>query len=302
MSLRVAIASCDGAARHEDDLFLGTVLKSYGASVDILSWRERCDWGTYDAVLPRSTWDYHRDLDSFLAWSDRIEAAGARLFNPARLIRWNCDKSYLRALAANGVATVPTVWVEPEEVDLVPEILLRENWLSAVVKPSVSANAHNTFRIELGRQRVWQPQLAQACWAGRIMVQPFLEEITAGELSLIFIEGQFSHAVRKIPRAGDFRVQRDHGGSEEPCIPTREILDCAHRVIGALHEIPLYARIDGVLRQGAFLVIELELIEPVLFLSSYRPATQRLAAALLARLGAHRDVGDVALPVVVPCR
>jgi len=203
---RIGIATCAGYPELKgDDELLREALRERGCAADPVVWDEdETDWGNFDLCLVRSTWDYHDEHAEFLAWTRRVEAETA-LLNPADLIAWNSDKRYLRQLAEAGVPTVPTLWVERgSDLDLAAELTAR-GWDEAVVKPVVDLGAKNLHRARTGEA---QDALATVLARQEAMVQPFLPSLEEeGELSLIYIEGVFSHAVRKHPAPGDFRVQ-----------------------------------------------------------------------------------------------
>ncbi|MBZ0310090.1 MAG: hypothetical protein K8I82_28780, partial [Anaerolineae bacterium] len=159
-------------------------LNKHGFQVQAAVWNDPdVRWQDFEAVVIRSTWDYHRRYDDFLRWLDRME--GINLFNPVQVVRWNANKTYLRDLAAGGIAVVPTLW--PTRHTEIP-ILMRENgWQQAVLKPTISATAYQTHLITS------EDQLAP--FSGEMMLQPFMPEIAEnGEWSLIFFHGRFSHA------------------------------------------------------------------------------------------------------------
>lgn len=213
------------------------------------------DWSSYDVVLIRSVWDYFLRRDEFLAWVERVPVP---MWNPADTIRWNSEKGYLRELADAGIATIPTAW-EGE----VP-------WEDAIVKPTVAGGSLGLRRAKRG----------EPIGPGE-MAQPFLPEITEGELSLVFFDGELSHAIRKTPAEGDIRVQPEHGGTVTAATPTSEEVAIARRVLDAAGRDLLYARVDLV---GDGLLIELEAIEPRLFFEFAPPqAAGKLARALRRR-------------------
>jgi glutathione synthase/RimK-type ligase-like ATP-grasp enzyme len=282
---RIAIATC--AAYPElkgDDALLCEALRERGYEAASVVWDERgVEWGRFDLCLVRSTWDYHDKYSEFLTWTRRVESASA-LHNPAALIAWNSEKSYLRQLADAGVPTVPTLWVERgSDIDL-EQALVEQNWGEVVVKPAVDLGAKNLHRVRAGDES--QEALRAVLARGNAMVQPFLPSLESeGELSLIYIEGTFSHAVRKHPAKGDFRVQSIWGGTTTPAEAEPQHIEIAQRALAQLSEPPLYARIDLVSDlNGNPALIELELIEPNLYLSTNRAAAKRLANAVVGRL------------------
>lgn len=255
-----------------------------------LLWDARgVDGAGFDAVIVRSVWDYHLRPVEFLGWVETLERAGTLLLNSPAVLRWNHHKSYLRDLAARGVATVPTVWLERgAEVDL-GGVLADRGWAEAVVKPAISASAHETWVTSPSRVRTDQGRLRGLLLAGDALVQPLVPEVRhKGEWSLIFLGGAFSHAMLKRPRDGDFRVQEELGGSAWPEDAPAAFVEQAGKALAAAPAPCLYARVDGVERDGRLVVMELELIEPVLYLGADPGASDRFAGACLDLLAGGR--------------
>ena len=243
----------------DDDRLLVPALRQYGANAVPVVWDSTVDWTQFDQVILRSCWDYHLRADEFLHWLGELERLRVPLHNSASLVRWNADKRYLRQLEAKGARIAPTVWIGEEEEASVHGILESQGWDSAVVKPVISASAHRLQRVCKGEPLVLVN--------GPAMVQQFIPEVLApGEWSLVFVGGEFSHSVIKLPTLGDFRVQSQFGGTARVARPNPEVMAAANKIVDALPERPLYARVDGTEDQGGFILMEVELIEPVLFL------------------------------------
>ncbi|MDP3542349.1 MAG: hypothetical protein Q8T11_07780 [Elusimicrobiota bacterium] len=287
---RVALVTCGSIPElNDDDHPLLAELWCLGIEAEPAVWDDPAvDWGSYDAAVIRSAWDYHLTPAAFPAWLARLEALGLPIWNPAPVVRANLDKSYLKELEAAGVKIAPTEWVKRGAAANLDEILAARGWDDAVVKPAVSAGAFRTSRVRRGRED-GQAALDDALAHADAMIQPFLPEIeTEGEWSFVFLGGEFSHAVLKSPRAGDFRVQQEHGGRTERREPPPGLLIQARDAAIAGPRPWLYARVDGVRRGGELLVVELELIEPFLFLSYAPGAAKSFAAAIKARLSNPR--------------
>jgi len=272
----------------DDDRHLVDALVKLGASVDERPWSDpTARWETYDAVIVRSCWDYFHKPAAFHRWLDALEASGARVFNATSTLRWNADKAYLRDLDARGVPVIPTHWIDRGAVSSLDDVRTRTGWSELVVKPAVSGGAHRTWRAMPG-EPADDERLAAMTADGTVLIQPLVDEIASeGEWSLIFLDGRFSHAVIKRPRAGDFRVQKEHGGTVEPIVPPESIVADAARALEGAHpegEVPLYARVDGCVVDGTLMLMELEVLEPELFLRADPSAGDRLASALLGRL------------------
>jgi hypothetical protein len=270
-----------------DDHPLRDALRARGAQVHAVSWdAPSVSWTRFDAVVLRSCWDYHLRFPEFRRWLDGLEADQVRLWNPPAVIRWNYDKSYLRDLDRDGVRLPGTAWLAPGEAPDLARLLVARGWEQAVVKPQISASAHETWRTDPRQAVSDQPRLERLLRIGGVLVQEFVPEVvTAGELSLVYVAGEFSHAVRKRvgAGAGEFRVQERFGGWAEPATAGRAALAAGSRVLGRVPGPWLYARVDGVERGEAFLVMELEVFEPQLFLEFSPAATRRLAEAILER-------------------
>ena len=282
----------------DDDASFLTALRDRGVTATPVVWSdESVAWGDFDAVVVRSVWDYYRRPEEFAAWIDRVDDASPTVLNAPGTLRWNRHKFYLRDLADRGVDTLPTEYVERGTEATLSDILDRRGWDEVVVKPAVSAGAFETKRIARESVAAEQPWFDDLVADRDVLVQAFAEDITAGEWSLVFFDGDYSHSVVKRPEAGDFRVQEDHGGSVAAETPSEPLRDRAREVVEAVGgerggDAPLYARVDGIERGRGecetddvdFRLLEVELIEPELFFRVDADAGGRLAEALLDRL------------------
>ncbi len=279
MSRRVVFATYAAQpALTEDDALAAAALERRGVQVEAAPWDAPRAW-EQDAVVLRSCWDYHRRPAEFDAWLRRL----TRVFNPFPLVRWNLNKSYLADLEALGVPTLPTVFLERGAPKPLGELLAAQRWEEAVVKPVLSAGAHETWRANATApdEPRFQALLAQEA----LMVQPFAPEIvTGGEWSLLFFGGALSHAVLKTPAPGDFRVQHHLGGAVQAREAPPEVVDASTHALSVAPGRPLYARVDGVLTPAGYRLMELELIEPVLYLSFHPGAADAFAEALASAL------------------
>lgn len=233
-----------------------------GADVEPVSWTEAGELADFDLVLPLVAWGYHLQYDAWLAFLDRVEASGIAMLNPPALLRWNGDKSYLAELADSGVPTVPTLAVESCcDADL-EEARRRFDTEWLVIKPPVSASASGTHRLSP------TDDLPSDSRSRPMIIQPLIEEIArTGEFSLMLFDGEFSHAVVKRPAAGDFRVQPHLGGVTLPSKAPPGAERLARQALAAAPARATYARVDIVPDdEGLLRIMELELIEPALFL------------------------------------
>lgn len=288
MGMRIALASCLNPPQEDFDAPpLVDALSARGHQAREVAWDEPgVRWNEYDAVLLRSTWNYFHRLSEFLDWASAVEG-NSRLWNPLEVVRWNTHKFYLRDLERRGTPIVPTEYVPAGSSLDLEECLARRGWSAAVIKPAVSADAFATMRAEEGDpatlasgQRHLQTHLPER----DMLVQSYLPTvIEPGERCLVFLDGSYSHAVRK----RSLFLGGRHAGPEGVPVPAAEDeKETATQILSRLDFGPLlYARVD-LLRdvEGTPRLMELELVEPSLFLDEVPGAAARLAAALERRL------------------
>lgn len=280
----VILASCAAPpVKPEDDPLLADALKKAGCTVCIRPWTgmEPLALPPGSIVVLRSTWDYHRHAERFLGWLADLEAAQIPVLNSPALVRLTIDKSWLTAERPFGCAAPVTLRVPADTAVISKEVRLR-NWDRFILKPPVSASAEGTFLLDTDDPASLQAALIPQ--PGHVLLQEFLPEIRDGELSLVFLADRFSHAVRKTPAPGDFRVQEEFGSRTHPADPPPSAASAARRVLKTLPETPCYARIDGIMRGNEFLLMEVELIEPDLFLRLQPGAAEDLAEAVIRHI------------------
>jgi len=292
---RLALASCRSLPDWElDDRVFHHALARRGVDFTVLPWDAEVDWSGFGQCLIRTTWDYHLRLPEFLDWCGRV-AEVTTLVPPLEVIRWNADKRYLRDLAALGVPILPTAWIENTES------LARGSWRSPLagcdrgfIKPSVGATASDTLRFACTDAGFADAEATLASIIDRGMtalVQPYAASVESdGERSAIVIAGRITHAVQKTPVPGDYRVQNDWGGADEPTTLTDAEQRFVASTLAALHTIRsrlpdhdattplLVARVDWLTVEGNPVLNELELIEPSLFFRHSAPCAEELAA------------------------
>ncbi|MDF1664063.1 MAG: hypothetical protein P1V97_20005 [Planctomycetota bacterium] len=249
----------------DDQLFMNAMEK-LGWQCTLHPWNgPALRWSDFDVAILRTTWDYYKNPSRFLEVLGDIEQSDCRLWNPLSVVRWNSDKSYLRDLVTWGLKIAPTIWSKalafngeqsPFEIFDCEEI---------IVKPTVSVGAFDTLLLT---KEQWNPEQLKETYKDRdILVQKCLSAVRElGEYSLVFFAEEFSHAILKTPKAGDFRVQSFYGGKERAVEVPAEAIRQGQLALQAVSEAPLYARVDMVLQDGQWLLMELELIEPQLFL------------------------------------
>lgn len=262
------------------------VLCDAGAVVDAVPWPDVGDLSGYDLVLPLVAWGYHKNYRRWLDLLDSFEADELPVINPPALLRWNGDKEYLAELADRGVPTVPTIAVEQCCDEDLEEARRRfgSDWL--VIKPPISASAHGTHRLGPN------DGLPPVDRGKPLIIQPLIEEIAkTGEFSLMLFDGEYSHAVVKRPKSGDFRVQEYLGGVTLPCkSPPAGSVELAQTALRSAPAPATYARVDIIPDdEGVLRIMELELIEPSLFLDHAPDRGAGFARAILSAARRPRE-------------
>jgi glutathione synthase/RimK-type ligase-like ATP-grasp enzyme len=238
-------------------------LRAGGFEVSARPWTAPGDLAPFDAVLPLVVWGYHERYEEWLALLDRLDSDAVPVINPPALLRWNSDKAYLAELDAKGVPTVHTIAVDSLNVPALSEARKQFGCDELVVKPPVSASATGTFLLKPG------DGLPEVVAGRRMLIQPFMASIAVrGEYSLMLFAGRFGHAILKTPKRGDFRVQPHLGGTEKPCEAPKGAISLAKAALAEAPAAAVYARVDMVTDEdGALRIMELELIEPALWLN-----------------------------------
>ncbi len=259
-----------------DDELAIAPLKELGWQVETISWRDKAvDWNDFECVIIRTTWDYQKSPHEFLEVLRKIDESKARLENALQIVEWNLSKLYLRELEENGIKIVPTIWGE-KSVDQ----MAFNNWLAhfqtdeIIIKPIISATAEFTYRL-----KEFAPELTETFANKPFMVQPFMPKVVSeGEFSLFYFGGIYSHTILKTPKPKDFRVQEEHGGIITQVSPSEKLLETAQQVFEFITPTPLYARVDFVRDENDnFCLMELELIEPALYLRMDKDVPKRFA-------------------------
>ncbi len=288
MNKKVALLSMDSLKNfYTYDKMLIEPMNKLGWSPEEISWRnEKVNWDSYKAVIVRSTWDYQNDPEKFFKVLEKINKSSAHLENNLELMKWNMNKKYLYDLEKKGIRIVDTIWEKNFSVKSVLEYFKKLDTSEIIIKPNISANADNTFRLRLNSINEIINKLEKIFANREFMVQPFLQNIiTEGEYSLFYFNGKHSHSVLKKPKVNDFRVQEEHGGMIKSILPTQQQMTMAQNIINKLSSIPLYARIDLVRNnENEFALIELELIEPSLYFNRDKDSAERFAIEFSKRM------------------
>lgn len=297
---KIALVTARAARETDYDLQpLEDALRRAGADVEIASWDDSTvSWELFDLAVLRSTWDYAERLDEFLGWTRQVSAQ-TRLVNSMKTVAWNTDKHYLAELAAAGVPTVPSEFIEPgnSPAAAVAIFLSRYSCAECVVKPAVGAGSRDAQRHRRDDVDAIVAHVHRLLAANRsVLMQPYLERVDKdGETALIYFSGQFSHAIRKGPllQSGAEATKALYAPEKITARePTKDELLLAGQTLGALpFELPLYARVDLIREaDGSPRLLELELTEPSLFFEYALGSAGRFAKAILSCAAAGRSV------------
>lgn len=268
-----------------DDQLAIAPLKKLGFSVEPLVWdNDFNDINSFDGLIFRSCWNYHQKYEQFLKWMADLKEYKGRIFNPLDMSLWNLNKKYLLDLSQLGASVPKTEWISKETVlatnDL-KTILDRINSDQVVIKPAVSLNGNDTYlesSQEISKIEVLLKKLPKD---RDILIQEFIPEIkTAGEISLIFFNNEFSHAIRKTPSANEFRIHSEYGGQRAPVNPNLDLIKQAQDILKMVNKPLLFSRVDVVETAKGAMLIELEIIDPMLFLGYADGAPNRFAEAI----------------------
>lgn len=268
-------------ADDEDSVLLNFLIqKGYPIKEEI--WTDECvNWTNYTHAIIKSPWDYFDKYPTFLSWLKKMEDAGIQMLNPIEIIRWNSDKHYLKEIAEAGLKVTPTKFCEKDSKPKLSEYFQIFHQDELVIKPVVSGGSKNTFRFNPENIAQIESQIHELLKEEAFMVQPFLKEIAEnGEWSFLFFNGKYSHSILKKAKAGDFRVQHYLGGTIHPQQPNEQEIALAKAYVDTFAKGCLYARVDGVFIKDEFVLMELELIEPFLFLFTHDDALQNYEQAL----------------------
>ncbi|HXH73654.1 MAG TPA: hypothetical protein VNJ08_01720 [Bacteriovoracaceae bacterium] len=268
---KLVFLSCDSLENvvGDDDLLVKELCGNF--EITSRSWTHDENWSNYDAVIVRTTWDYMQRPMEFLDTLTKIQLSGVKLFNPFSVISWNIHKFYLQELEAGGIFIVPTLFIKSEDIISIPDEWKAEKF---VLKPAISAGAYQT-------KVVTRKEIERTKLKGEWLLQPFVESIAQGEISLIYFDKKFSHALIKIPKSGEFRVQEEFGGNVLPYSPDDKILGLADEILSKVDLPLLYARVDLVALDGSYALMELELIEPALYFRTHKQAASNFHLALI---------------------
>ncbi len=274
--------------QYEDDL-LKQALINLDLKVAKLSWDDPAfNWRETRSAIFRSTWDYFKRFEEFLKWLKMVSSQTI-LFNSKNIIYWNINKHYLQDLNAKGINIATTHFIEKDYSITLKTLYKELGWTETVLKPCVSGTARHTYRLNPSNIKDHEAIFKQLISKESMMLSPFQYDIvTTGERSLVMLNGECTHAVLKVAKLGDFRVQDNFGGSVYVYEPTQLEVEFAQMVVNACPELPIYARVDIFTdNNGNLALLEVELIEPELWFRNNPKAPGILAEALKNKLNAH---------------
>lgn len=272
----------DSATVESEDDKLLNFLKERGLNIEKVIWNDPgVNWENYSLAILKSPWDYFDLIEEFYSWLDQLEAKNIKLLNPIEVVRWNANKHYLQEIEAAGLKITPSFFLQNKESVNLEHFFEKFNTNKLIVKPCVSGGAKNTFKVTADNVTKVNQKLNLLIQDEDFIIQPFLPEILEnGEWSFVFFNGMYSHSLIKQAKPGDFRVQPAHGGSVHPQKPSEELIATAQQYVKLFAKDCLYARVDGTFVNGEFLLMELELIEPFLFLNTEPENYERYYKAL----------------------
>ena len=291
MSLHVAIVSyfsigAYDTATVDEDKILSSILTEQDMSHEIQAWSDPLvDWSRFSHLLIKSPWDYFDYYPEFLEWIEKLKALGIPVLNDLDTVVWNSSKEYLLEIESKGFPVIAGKILKKGSKPNLVSIRQAVPSDVVVVKPLVSGGAKNTLKIPVSDWDQFEQKVVELVASEDFLVQPFIPEVAeVGEYSLIFFNRKFSHAVLKTPARSDFRVQHYFGGTIQEIQPSEEMLNSCQKLVDEFAAKTLYARVDGVEIGGVFHLMELELIEPYLFLALSEKAIPNYEAALRKRL------------------
>lgn len=257
-------------------------MAALGWRTETVVWNDASiNWDSYEAVYICTPWDYPEDPDLFMRVLQTIDASSAHLINPLSLVEWTLVKTYLRDLEERGAAIVPSIWSDDIDAAQIPRWFERFSTDTVVIKPDVGANAQDTYVLSRPVSAELADHLLETFSKRPFFVQPFMHNVRIeGEYSLFFFGGEYSHAILKTPKQGDFRTQEEHGADIKSVTASKRQVETAKNVLALVDPVPVYVRADFV-RDATdnFLLMELELIEPSLYLRTDAGAADRFARA-----------------------
>lgn len=270
----------DSPNLSDSDILLMEPMAKYGYKIIPAAWDdETINWTKFHCLVFRSCWNYHYNTAKFVEWLDKLEKFNVKTWNPLKIVKWNLNKFYLQDLNNKGVSTIPTVYVKQGYPENLKCLMEKSDWNEVVIKPTIGASGYKIFKSTLSEAAQNQKNFDKLVNIVDVMVQPLIPElVNHGETSMIFINKKFSHAVNRSPKPGDYRSNYEFGGREERINNLdKNIVEAGKSIVEKINSPLLYARVDGVEKDNRFLLMELELIEPYLFLDIAKETLENFA-------------------------
>ena len=271
--MNIVIASYFDTGRYlsvvpnEDEMLLNLFTKHHH-QVTLKVWDDpSVDWTSYDIIIIKSTWDYFiGKIEKFYQWLTFIKEKNIPCLNHPDLIKWNADKHYLLDIQSAGLNIVPSIIIEKNNLFYADDAFQKFKADELIVKPTISGGAMNTLRLNKNNAKDHEAQINDWLKEQAYLIQPLKKEvIKEGEWSFLFFNGQFSHHLLKVAKEGEFRIQHFFGGKIISPDFDRNIINIAQEYVNKFATNSLYARVDGVITENGFELMELELIEPYMF-------------------------------------
>lgn len=264
------------------DNLLTEPMKAEGFEIHPQPWdKDGIDWKQYDALIFRSAWNYHKKNQLFNTWLDQIEQLSIPTFNSLPTVRWNLNKRYLGELKNKGILVIPTIYSDGKTIDTLLTEIQRNGWEELVIKPVYGASSDDVIRVKTDEFNT----NTLSAYRYETLIQPLMTEIqTEGEYSFIFIGNEYSHAIVKTPRSGEFRINHSLGGTQVKVIPTSEMLNQVQSIYRTSGLDVLFARVDCLNVDGQMTLMEFEVIDPYLHFDVDEDSAFRFAKAFAQQM------------------
>lgn len=285
--MKVALLTCrnlDEYITYENHL--DDALNAKDIKFEWIEWEDyqKVDWNSFDCAVIRTTWDYQKNYQEFIKALEHISSK-TKLFNPLEIVKWNSSKDYLLEFNQTETKPVPIIEINISNETDILELFNKLECETIVIKPFISAGSYLTYKVDMNNYLQLSDDIISACKEKKMMAQPYMESIAnEGEFSLHFFDKQFSHAILKKPKAGDFRSQEEFDSDIKSITPEPAAMSFAQKVLDHIKEDLLYARVDFVRKKDdQFYLMELELIEPSLYFSYDKDSATRLVEKMIQK-------------------
>ena len=279
--MRIALATAAYLPNgSDDDQVLIAAMRSAGLTPISVIWDQPAEWSSFDVVVLRSIWDYHLKYQRFLEWLDHLDRTGVPVYKSTDVVRWNADKRYMLELEQRGVRITPTVLSATGDERDLAEIARETGWRHLVVKPTVASTGYETWMTDAPVTASADTRLREQRARMNVLVQEFASGVHEGEVSMVFLNGEYSHSVIKRAAGDEFRVHIEHGGTVESVEPSPAQIAWARSVVATIERPWIYARVDAVNDSSGPMVMELELLDPELFFKYNADAADQFIRAI----------------------